>query len=182
MQSKYHFSCRKRSSQADICSERKGNMEKWRQEHYSSYNCFLSFTYGSSLEANTQACVWMCALNRWLVLITFLWGEEIGDFDWQGLGDLCFFNVWSLSGTSWLGFVGDGCIWDCSREINESILANPDTDTPLVRGTCIKICFHHWTRDPSQITSVSVGAFPVFPLSWFIWLLLWYLSCSHWSQ
>lgn len=35
----------------------------WRnsvKEHYSLNNCFLSFPYGSSLEENTQGCVWMC--------------------------------------------------------------------------------------------------------------------------
>lgn len=35
----------------------------WRngvKEYYSSYNCFLSSPYGSSLEETTQGCVWMC--------------------------------------------------------------------------------------------------------------------------
>lgn len=78
----------------------------WRnsdEEHYSLYNCFHSFYYGSLLKVNTQECVCECAAAALILSPLFMKG---GDQNRQHLV-LCYFSVWGLFGSSSPGLVGD---------------------------------------------------------------------------
>lgn len=77
----------------------------WRnsdEEHYSLYNCFHSFYYGSLLKVDTQECVWMCC-NCPSLITPFYEGGGGDQNRWHLV--LCYFSV--LFSSSSPGLVGD---------------------------------------------------------------------------